>query len=141
MYYKITTILSLISNFIFRKTNYTLRFVKIQGSWFYDFKNWGFDQENLEMVSGADQLCELYSKGNNEAVVEIVASKKKKSELLDEYDEWEGEDLSSFDYRDRLFWGRTYRNEKREKFWICPVTLFVLGRYPNYIYIKKDNGK
>lgn len=22
-------------------------------------------------------------------------------------------------------------------FWICPVTLFVLGRYPKYIYIKE----
>ena len=22
--------------------------------------------------------------------------------------------------------------------WICPVTLFVLGRYPKYIYIKKS---
>lgn len=23
--------------------------------------------------------------------------------------------------------------------WLCPVTLFVLGRYPKYIYIKKTN--
>jgi hypothetical protein len=26
-----------------------------------------------------------------------------------------------------------------EEMWICPVTLFVLGRYPNYIYIKKED--
>jgi hypothetical protein len=22
--------------------------------------------------------------------------------------------------------------------WLCPVTLFVLGRYPKYIYVKKN---
>ena len=22
--------------------------------------------------------------------------------------------------------------------WLCPVTLFVLGRYPKYIYVKKS---
>lgn len=140
-YKKIQTILNLISNFIIRGTKYKLKFVKEGDSWFYDFKNWGFDHSDLEMVSGADKLCELYSKGTREVIVEIIASKKKKPGLLEEYDEWEGEDLGGFDYRDRLIWGRTYKNGKGEKFWICPVTLFVLGRYPNYIYIKKNNGK
>ena len=25
----------------------------------------------------------------------------------------------------------------KQKIWICPVTLFVLGNYPAYIYLKK----
>ena len=28
-------------------------------------------------------------------------------------------------------------NGFNKKIWICPVTLFVLGKYPAYIYIKK----
>lgn len=140
-YKKVGTILKLALNFIIRKTKFKLRFVKEDSRWFYDFKNWGFDHKNLEMVSGADKLCELYSKGTREAIVEIVASKKKRLSLLEDYDEWEGEDLSGFELRDRLIWGRTYKNGNGEKFWICPVTLFVLGRYPNYIYIKKNHGE
>lgn len=133
---KITTILKLIENFIIRKKYYKLRFVKEGNNWFYDFKNWGFNHANLEMVCGADTLCELYSKGGNEAIVEIIASKEKESHPG--YTEWIGEDLSSLSLKDRFVWGRTYGNETGS-FWICPVTLFVLGRYPNYLYIK-NNG-
>jgi hypothetical protein len=25
--------------------------------------------------------------------------------------------------------------------WLCPVTLFVLGRYPQYIYFKRIDNK
>ena len=43
-----------------------------------------------------------------------------------------------------LFGGSTYQVKyepfikrfKRDTLWICPVTLFVLGRYPKFIYIK-----
>ena len=38
--------------------------------------------------------------------------------------------------------GAFYQVEKLEGFareiWICPVTLTVLGRYPRFIYVKKD---
>ena len=32
--------------------------------------------------------------------------------------------------------GSTSTKEVITTMWICPVTLFVLGRYPRYIYIK-----
>jgi hypothetical protein len=25
-----------------------------------------------------------------------------------------------------------------KKIWLCPVTLFVLGKYPAYMYLKKN---
>ena len=40
-----------------------------------------------------------------------------------------------------LFAGATYKVNGLPDFtreiWICPVTLTVLGHYPNYIYIKQ----
>jgi hypothetical protein len=63
-----------------------------------------------------------------------------------EYTVFEGEDFpKEWGWRDRHIWGRTYyyvdRETKEEStMWICPVTLFVLGRYPKYLYVRKyDN--
>ena len=133
IYNKITTILKLLKNLIFRKKHYILKFVKEGNYWFYVFKNWGFNHEYLTMINGADELCELYSKGDKEVTVEIIASKKKENHPG--YTEWEGDDLSFLSLSDRISWGRTYKS-KNGSFWICPVTLFVLGRYPNFLYIK-----
>ncbi len=40
-----------------------------------------------------------------------------------------------------LFYGANYDATDCEDFqrsiWICPITLFVLGQYPKYIYIKQ----
>ena len=135
MFKKIYTFFILILNFCIRRKHYRLHFIKKDNKWFYDFKWWGFDYGNLEMVSGADVLCELFSNGKNETTVDIIASKKK--EYHPDYEEWSGDDLLGESSIDKFFWGRTYTSTSgKENFWICPVTLFVLGRYPNYLYIK-----
>ena len=147
---KIYTILILLKNFIFRKKKYTLHFIAENDPpikrWYYDFKYWGFDHANLEMVSGADKLCELYSNGKDEVTVEIIASKKKQDLPTQLYDEFEAQDIiiDGMTHQgrfinsqvDKLLYGRTYQKGYTQM-WICPVTLFVLGRYPKYIYIKK----
>lgn len=157
---KIYTILVLIKNLILRKKHYKLHFIAENDPpikrWYYDFKHWGFDKANLEMVAGADALCELYAKGNNEVTVDIIATKH----LLDpkdmkNYDLFIAENIiidgqthqGSFikSQLDKYLYGRDYTNVKTNVYtnqtkvmtmWICQVTLFVLGRYPNYIYIK-----
>jgi hypothetical protein len=157
---KIYTILVLIKNLILRKKHYKLHFIAENDPpikrWYYDFKHWGFDKANLEMVAGADTLCELYAKGNNEVTVDIMATKH----LLDpkdmkNYDLFVGEKfiIDGQTHQgtiiksqlDKYLYGRNYTNVKTDIYtnqtkimtmWICPVTLFVLGRYPNYIYIK-----
>lgn len=145
---KIYTILILIKNLLFRKKRYILHFVAEVDPpikrWYYDFKHWGFNHSNLEMVSGADALCEKYSKGENDVVVEVVASKH----LLDEHEgdlyvaETPSENMSLWD---KISLGRNYTNIETgkdgkliiTKMWICPVTLFVIGRYPKYLYISR----
>lgn len=149
--YKIYTILKLITNVIIKRKYYKLSFFAEENynikRWYYDFKYWGFNKENLEMVAGADKLCELYAKGKNYLTVEIIATKKplNNDNIINNYDMFIGEIFpKNTSMKDKLMWGRTYNKIITEngepkiiKMWICPVTLFVLGRYPNYIYIKR----
>ena len=135
---KITTVLKLICNVLIRKRHYSLTFVKENGRWFYDFKNWGFSHDNLEMVAGADDLCELYSNGNDKFTINIVASRKQLKKYQQTHQELIGETWpDDFKLSDKLLYGRNYEGIDGVKMWICPVTLFVLGRYPNYLYVEK----
>lgn len=145
---KIYTILILIKNVFIRKNEYNLHFVAEVDStikrWYYDFKHWGFEHGNLEMVSGADDLCELYANGQNEVTVNIICTEKPQSYPTTIYDEFIAEPLPKewTSWKDKLIWGRNYTHvdpndeNKTTRMWICPVTLFVLGRYPKHIYIK-----
>jgi hypothetical protein len=146
---KIYTILILIKNVLIRKNEYNLHFVAEVDStikrWYYDFKHWGFEHGNLEMVSGADDICELYANGQNEVTVNIICTEKPVSHATTIYDEFIAESLPKewTSWKDKLIWGRNYTHvdpndeDKITSMWICPVTLFVLGRYPKYIYIRK----
>ena len=163
---KIYTILVLIKNLIIRKRHYTLRFVAKNNGyfkrWYYDFKYWGFSQDNLMMVAGADNLCELYANGKDEVTVNIIASRVPLEKYKNiNYDEFIAEDIiidgqthqGSFvkSQLDKILYGRDYTNVKYgfdkdknkrtilTRMWICPVTLFVLGRYPKFIYIEKNS--
>jgi hypothetical protein len=149
---EIYTILVLIANLIFRRRHYRLTFkAECEGTpdnpclvklWYYDFKHWGFDKHNLLMVSGADKLCEMYAQGGNEATVEIVATRSQKQLNTEDYDHYEADEPPKyFNSWEKVVYGRNYHSigqEKQRNFWICPATLFVLGRYPKHIYIKRN---
>ena len=154
LFKKIYTILVLVKNVLFRKQKYTLHFkaeidtpIKL---WYYDFKHWGFDKHNLLMVSGADNLCEYYAKGKNDVTVKIIARNKPLNNKPNNYDLYVAETLPpTTNILDKILYGRNYINKEivvkelkehlqLKTMWICPVTLFVLGRYPKYIYIKNN---
>ena len=144
---KIYTIIILIKNVLIRKKKYKLHFIAENDTpikrWYYDFKHWGFDHAYLEMVAGADTLCEYYARGKNELTINITASEKPIDHTTNLCDEFIAEPLPKewTSWKDKLIWGRNYthidKNDGHEvKMWICPVTLFVLGRYPKYLYIR-----
>lgn len=147
---QIYTILVLIKNVLIRKKYYKLHFVAENNPpikmWFYNFKHWGFEHHNLLMVSGADTLCETYANGKDEVTVDIITSKKP-LEAKHNYDHYVADEPVVFSNHklyerilDKIFYGRNYTENvitKPRHFWICPVTLFVLGRYPKHIYIKR----
>lgn len=83
------------------------------------------------MVDGADKLCSYLADGKHTVRVEVIASKA----LLP----LSGYSLLTKTYSN-IFYGADYDATDFWNFhrsvWICPVTLFVLGRHPKYIYVK-----
>lgn len=127
----------LVKSVLHRKREYRIQFNKEKdGCWYVDFPNWPFSHDNLAMVSGADKMLELLSDGDLFVRVSVIPAKKQ--EMHEEYIELEQTESS-------LFGGSTYHVKynpfkerfKRDTLWICPVTLFVLGHYPKFIYVKK----
>ena len=116
---------------------YQLAFVKEgDGGWYIDLPSWTGAHANLAMVAGSDLLLDHLLKAGNRVEVEVVKSDKP----LPEYDN----DKRYFrcDQIDMsMVGGSTYEVSGVEGFyhtiWICPVTLFVLGEYPKYIYIRQ----
>lgn len=116
-----------------QKKEYQLQFNhEDDGLWYIDYPNWPFEHHNLLMVNGADDLCDFLSDDNKVTKVSVIPSNKR--EKHEGY--FELEQLNS-----GLTSGSTYKCNGLEGFtkniWICPVTLFVLGTYPKYIYVKK----
>ena len=147
---KILVILTLIKNIIIRKNKYMLHFkYKFDGfkQWYYDWDadhifKWAFDENNLEMVSGTDGICEYLSDGRQHITVDIIASRYPISnETVDnKYVKFVRKPLVK-GLINRCILGANYVNKLDNTIiWICPVTLFVLGRYPKYLYIKHNES-
>ena len=116
-----------------KKDEYRIKFNHEEdGLWYVDFPNWPFDHHNLLMVAGADKMCAFLS--DDDVTTEVLVRPSNKRLQLDGYAELIQKDHS-------LTGGSTYEVRNLEGFnrdiWLCPVTLFVLGRYPKYMYVKK----
>ena len=116
-----------------KKDEYQLQFNHEEnGCWYIDFPSWPFDHHNLMMVAGADDLCAFMSDDNKRARVNVIPANKEENhpgycKLIQK--------------EHGLTTGSTYAVTGLEGFnrdiWLCPVTLFVLGEYPKYLYLKK----
>jgi len=116
-----------------KKQEYQLRFLhEADNCWYVDIPEWPFDHHNLMMVSGADDLCAFLSDDDKSVSVSVIPSEKQQT--VEGYTE-----LKQLD--SNITGGATYEVINLEGFnsniWLCPVTLFVLGQYPKYLYIKK----
>lgn len=116
-----------------RRSEYNLKFNKEErGLWYVDFPNWPFEHRNLLMVAGADKLCEFLSDDGRFAYVDVIPSSKHESHpgyacLVQGEHSLTGGSIYTV----------TGLPGFEREIWLCPVTLFVLGRYPKYLYIKK----
>ena len=98
-----------------RRSKYDLAFHREDdGVWYVDFPDWPFAHHNLAMV------------------VEVIACKHPIS--------LSGYSILTKTYSNLLYgadYDATGFENLHRSVWICPVTLFVLGRYPKYLYLKK----
>ena len=125
-----------ISSSVFgRRDEYHLQFNHEEdGRWYVDFPGWPFDHHNLMMVAGADKLCDFLSDDGYFTHVDVVPSNKR----LDK------PGYACLEQGVHSLTGGSHYQVTglpgfEREIWLCPVTLFVLGRYPKYIYIKKSN--
>ena len=118
-----------------RRNEYQLQFNHEEdGKWYVDFPGWPFDHHNLMMVAGADALCGFLSDDDRFAHISVIPSNKP----LDK------PGYACLIQGEHSLTGGSIYNVTalpgfEREIWLCPVTLFVLGRYPKYIYIKKTD--
>lgn len=106
-----------------------ISFVKLAGKWFAHFPDYPKSPDDLEMVMGADVMCEMLDV-NNTGFITIHVSDKLFEDLITtrEYvldfvditgDEGAYYKLRNFDL----------------DVWLCNITKYALGYFPQNIYI------
>ena len=134
----LTKAVSMFKN-IKKKDVYTVSFTKEDdGQWYVDFPNWPFDHHNLLMVNGADELCELLSYDGKHTKVRVYPGLNNPKTIDNAWKffrchrhNWS---LTGGATYEPNFTGVKYMSTGR--FWLCPVTLFVLGEYPDEMWVE-----
>ena len=114
---------------------YNVSFIKIGRKWYCEVP--GFPKELFEhtlMVGGAAKFLEYYSRGEDKIVATIRVATAKEEQFFCG-SRWHK--ISS-----TLTGGAFYKDPIgffEEEIWLCPVTLFLLGKYPERILIYKIN--
>ncbi len=113
------------------------RFYKeIDNRWYVDLPEWTGDKSELEMVAGADVMLEFMAEGESEISVTLSETQFEGSDALQFV--CAASDIGS---------GAYYEMEKYKgiylhlKMWLCNVTLFIYGKFPDKIYVSSFNIK
>lgn len=105
------------------------------GRWYVDLPHWQGDKAELEMVCNADVMLDILADGEDEITLEV--------ELTDDplYHRALVAVLTK-NVEDQVDSGAIYNADlpchykvRHLTIWLCPVTEFVLGSYPQHIYI------
>lgn len=129
----------LIKAFYHSRTNngfYEVSFTKMGRKWYCDVP--GFPKELFEhtlMVGGASKFLDYYSRDENK----IKATIRVADEMEDKW--FCGSRL--YKTESTLTGGAFYKDPSgnfNKEIWLCPVTLFLLGRYPERILLYRINN-
>ena len=114
---------------------YNVSFIKIGRKWYCEVPS--FPKELFEhtlMVGGASKFLDYYSRGDSKIVATIRATTAEEEKFFC------GSRLHKIS--STLTGGAFYKDPSGnfdEEIWLCPVTLFLLGKYPERILIYKIN--
>lgn len=113
----------------------TYRFYKDIDGWFVDLPEWTGEKWELELVMGADTFLEILSQGENEIHVIMSTEYFEGANTLQftQLGRLEGPELGEGSwYHLKEYNGINYNLNM----WLCHVTTFVFGEYPDKIYYK-----
>lgn len=111
-----------------------LTFVKLAGKWFVHLPDYEGHYSDLEMVLGADVLCDMIDTFDTGYITTTISTEPKKSNFATkEYVlDFVNSTISNGEQD-----GANYRlREWKLDVWLCNVTKYVFGNFPATIYIK-----
>lgn len=110
-----------------------LHFIKEpSGRWYIDLPQWQGSKDDLEMVCGADTLLDLLADGKKEATLETsLEDFEGAGKLIFKSLDIESGNGAyySFDTDDTI-------SPSHIDMWLCDVTKFVFGYFPNIVFFK-----
>lgn len=110
-----------------------MRFYKEKSKkWYADIPDWTGRKSALQMVAGADKLLDYIAEGKHEVTLNFSEEEFEYSDCLTLIDTCF---FSGADYKVDTYKGY----ELGYKIWLCSVTKFVFGGYPEKIYFSKVN--
>jgi len=109
-----------------------IKFYKTEENrWYADLPEYieaGGSVEECKMVAGADQWLDVISNYGDQITLKLSSTDilQEKIELMSE---------PNYSEEGGTYLARTYKeNDYNVQLWLCPVTLFVFGEYPQTIY-------
>jgi hypothetical protein len=112
-----------------------IRFYKNDDEWFADIPEWDGDIWELQMVAGADTFLDIAAQGESEIYLTMSTEIFDECEVLhfQKMGRLEGFEMGSGSwYLLQEYQGIDYNLPM----WLCDVTKFVFGEFPNKIYFK-----
>ena len=117
---------------------HTYKFYKYQEQWFIDLPQWEGEIAELEMVAGADTMCEIFAQGSPEIWITFSEEHPNFIPLATLKFLREEEGGGVYEWEDGMFF--TECEQDPLEIWLCHVTKFVFGRLPKVIYIPGINS-
>ena len=103
------------------------------GSWFIQLPEWSGEKSALQMVLGADTLLDIMAQGHQEILVRFSDEGFPGGNVL--VRQCLGipgdPDMGGATYKMESYAGIDYNLD----LWLCDVTHFVFGEFPEYIYV------
>lgn len=103
---------------------------KYEDEWFVDLPTWTGNEDDLQMVQGADTLLEYLAEGKERLALRFSIKPFEGASLMERMYVCETDGAYYFIH--------SYNNiEINLPFWLCDVTKFVFGEFPENIYFTK----
>lgn len=102
------------------------KFIKeSNGRWYIELPEWTGNKDDLEMVMGADTMLDIFAQGESEIELSIST------------EPFEGAHELQYTRPEGGGGWYTYKSDIQEfEVWLCFVTKFVFGYFPQRIYLR-----
>lgn len=102
------------------------------GRWYVDLPEWQGEKADLEMVAGADKTLDYISDNDNS--IKLLFSE----EFFDYSNELKFQELATEYGNGAFYYLENYNGVNVDmNMWLCDVTKFVFGGFPENIYFRK----